>query len=47
MTHRLTILHTTRCTACGKTMPPGTPARIPGWKQLTHEYDCTNTPRDT
>lgn len=47
MTHRLTILHTTRCTACGKTMPPGTPAVIPGWKQLIHEDPCTGDAPDT
>ncbi|MGP5484403.1 hypothetical protein ACTXMZ_15615 [Brachybacterium alimentarium] len=34
----LTIMTPVACTECGKTMPVGTVACIPGWGQIAHWY---------
>lgn len=45
MTHRVHIMHETRCTSCSELIRPGEIARIPGWKQLTHEH-CSSEEAD-
>ena len=41
MTHRLQIMEQTRCTSCNRPIKPGQWARIPGWRQIPHDHDCT------
>lgn len=45
MTHRVQIMHETSCTSCSRPIHPGEIARIPGWKQLTHEH-CSSEEAD-
>lgn len=38
-------MHETSCTSCSRPIHPGEIARIPGWKQLTHEH-CSSEETD-
>jgi len=42
----LTILHPVACTECGRNMPLGTTACIPGWGQIAHWDACPDEDND-